>query len=100
MKLIVTDELLANLDFAYTQRLLEDMIRINSIVGQEGDLAEYLKNELEALGLKCDIDEVEPGRPNVYARLGDRKKGKRLNFNGHTDTVPIVDGWETDPLLL
>lgn len=73
------------------------MIRINSIVGQEGDLAEYLKNELEALGLKCEIDEVEPGRPNVYARLGDSITGKRLNFNGHTDTVPIVDGWETDP---
>ncbi|MFX0182901.1 MAG: M20 family metallopeptidase [Candidatus Hodarchaeota archaeon] len=91
------EELLSKLDLAYTQRLLEDMISINSIVGQEGELVQYLKNELEALGLKAEIDEVEPGRPNIYARLACNKPGKRINFNGHTDTVPIVDGWETDP---
>lgn len=90
------EELLSKLDTAYTQRLLEDMIRINSIVGQEGDLAEFLKNEIEALGMNCEMDEVEPGRSNVYARLGD-KPGKRLNFNGHTDTVPVVEGWKIDP---
>ncbi len=93
----MTEELLSKLDLAYTQRLLEDMIRINSIVGNEGELAEYLKNELEALGLKGELDLVEPGRPNVYARLSGVKPGKRLNFNGHMDTVPVVDGWDTDP---
>ncbi|MFW9996065.1 MAG: M20 family metallopeptidase [Candidatus Odinarchaeota archaeon] len=94
----MTDDLLIKLDNSYSLRLLEDMIRINSIVGQEGVLAEYLKNELEALGMQCEMDEVEPGRPNVYSRLeGQAGQGRRLNFNGHTDTVPIVDGWETDP---
>ncbi len=91
------EELITKLDISYTQRVLEDIIRINSIVGQEGDLAEYLKNELESLGLKCELDTVEPNRPNVYARLQGDKSGRRLNFNGHTDTIPIVDGWETDP---
>lgn len=85
------------LENSYTQRLLEEMIRINSIIGQESEMADYLKNELITLGLKCEMDEIEPGRPNVYARLEGDKPGKRLNFNGHTDTVPIVDGWETDP---
>ncbi|MFX0086784.1 MAG: M20 family metallopeptidase [Candidatus Hodarchaeota archaeon] len=93
----MTEELLSKLDFSYTQQLLENMIRINSIVGKEGELAEYLKDEIEALGLKCEIDEIEPGRPNIYARLKHGKLGKRLNFNGHLDTVPVVDGWETDP---
>lgn len=97
MGFIMTEEILSKLDLAYTQRLLEDMISINSIVGQEGELVQYLKNELEALGLKGEIDEVEPGRPNIYARLAYNKQGRRINFNGHTDTVPIVDGWETDP---
>jgi len=40
---------------------------------------------------------VEPGRPNVYAKLKGAKTGKRLNFCGHMDTVPVVTGWDTDP---
>ncbi|UCG03331.1 MAG: M20 family metallopeptidase [Candidatus Heimdallarchaeota archaeon] len=93
----MTEELLSKLDLAYTRRLLEDMIRIDSIVGNEGELADYLKNEVEALGLKGELDLVEPGRSNIYARLAGNKPGKRLNFNGHMDTVPVVDGWDTDP---
>lgn len=89
--------LLSHLDPAYTIRLLADMIGINSVVGNEGALAEYLLAELAVLGLDCDLDEVEAGRPNVYARLRGKGTGKRLNFNGHLDTVPVCDGWETDP---
>ena len=93
----MTEDLLSKLDDTYTRRILEDMIRINSIVGQEGELAEFLRSELDALGLKCEIDEVEPGRPNVYARLEGDKPGRRINLNGHTDTISIVRGWESDP---
>jgi len=91
------EELLSKLDLSYTQKILENMIRINSIIGQEAELAEYLRNELEALGLKCEVDEIEPGRPNIYARIKSENPGKRLNYNGHLDTIPVVDGWETDP---
>jgi len=93
----LTEELFANLDDTYTLRLLEEMISINSIVGKEGEMAEYLCGELEVLGMKCEMEEVEPGRPNVYARLKGDGPGRRLNFNGHTDTVPVCEGWETDP---
>jgi succinyl-diaminopimelate desuccinylase len=93
----MTTDLIKNLDLKYTLDLLKEMIKINSIVGNEGDLAEFLKNELEALGLKCTLDEVESGRPNVYSKIVGRKEGKKLNYNGHTDTIPVVDGWETDP---
>ncbi len=93
----MTEGLLSKLDDSYTLRRLEEMIAINSVVGQEGELAEYLRGELEALGLRCEVEEVEPGRPNVYARLEGEGPGKRLNFNGHTDTIPVVEGWETDP---
>jgi acetylornithine deacetylase/succinyl-diaminopimelate desuccinylase family protein len=89
--------LLAELDSAYTLKVLKEMISIPSVVGQEGALAEYLYGELEALGFECELHEVEPGRPNVYARLRGDGSGKRLNFNGHTDTIPVVDGWDTDP---
>ncbi|MHA2094488.1 MAG: M20 family metallopeptidase [Candidatus Hodarchaeales archaeon] len=93
----MTDELLSKLDTNYALRVLKDLIRINSIVGNEGVIAEFLRHELEALGLKCTLDEVEPDRPNVYSKLVGSRSGKKLNFNGHTDTIPIVDGWETNP---
>ncbi|HIH88983.1 TPA: M20 family metallopeptidase [Candidatus Bathyarchaeota archaeon] len=91
------DDAVKRIDDAYTLRKLEEMVRINSVVRSEGEYAEYLKNELESLGLKTETQMVELGRPNVYARLKGDKPGKRLNFNGHTDTVPAVEGWETDP---
>ena len=90
-------ELVSKLDHAYTRRLLSDMIGINSVVGNEGPLAEYLLRALAALGIDCELCEVEPGRPNIYARLQGREPGRRLNFNGHTDTVPICEGWRTPP---
>jgi acetylornithine deacetylase/succinyl-diaminopimelate desuccinylase family protein len=91
------ENLLAKVDQDYTLRLLADMIGINSVVGNEGELAAYLQGELAALGLDCELHEVEPGRPNVYARLAGDRPGRRLNFNGHTDTVPVCEGWQTDP---
>lgn len=91
------EDLVSKLDQRYTLRLLEDMIRINSVVGNEGELAEYLRRELETLGLKVELQEIKPNRPNVYARLLGDGPGRRLNFCGHTDTVPVVEGWETDP---
>ncbi len=91
------EDAVKRIDDAYTLRKLEEMIRINSVVRSEGEYAEYIKTELEALGLKTETQMVETGRPNVYARLKGDKPGKRLNYNGHLDTVPVVEGWETDP---
>lgn len=91
------DELVSTLDDAYTRRSLEEMIRIPSVVGGEAEMAAYLRDELDSLGFKCEMDEVEADRPNVYGRMGGAGRGKRLMFNGHTDTVPVCEGWETDP---
>jgi len=91
------EELVAGLDDSYTLRRLEEMIRIRSVVGEEAELAEYLRRELDALGLKTALEEVEPDRPNVYARMTGGRPGRRLMFNGHTDTVLVCEGWERDP---
>jgi acetylornithine deacetylase/succinyl-diaminopimelate desuccinylase family protein len=91
------DDLLKHIDHDYTVKKLEEMIAIPSVVKEEKELAHYLQDELEALGLETELHEVEPGRPNVYGKLKGAKPGKRLNFNGHTDTVPVVAGWDTDP---
>jgi acetylornithine deacetylase/succinyl-diaminopimelate desuccinylase family protein len=91
------DDLLKKLDHDYTLQKLEEMIKIPSVVGDEKELAHYLQNELEGLGLKTELHEVEPGRPNIYAKLVGTGPGKHMDFNGHTDTVPVVLGWTYDP---
>lgn len=91
------DDLLKKIDHDYTVKKLEEMIAIPSVVKEEKELAHYLQEELEKLGLETELHMVEPGRPNIYGRLKGAKPGKRLNYGGHLDTVPVVPGWETDP---
>ena len=91
------EKILANLDEAYTVHQLKEMIRIPSVVGAEGELADWLFRELKSLGYDCELHAIEPGRPNVYAKLAGNGPGKRLHFNGHTDTVPVVEDWTKDP---
>lgn len=93
----MTDRLLQRLDDDYAARLLKEMIAIPSVVGQEAALAGYLHDELRRLGLKCELHDVAAGRPNVYASLQGASPGPHLVFCGHTDTVPPVPGWSTDP---
>jgi succinyl-diaminopimelate desuccinylase len=91
------DDLLSKLDHGYTVVKLEEMIKIPSIVGEEKELAHYLQDELEGLGLKTELHEVQPGRPNIYGKLEGKGSGKHMDFDGHTDTVPVVHGWDYDP---
>lgn len=91
------EEALACLDHSYAVTMLSDLIRIPSVVGEEGALASFLCEQLEGLGLHCELHEIEAGRPNVYAVLPGHKPGRKLNFCGHLDTVPPGDGWATDP---
>jgi succinyl-diaminopimelate desuccinylase len=91
------EDVLSRLDDDYTLRVLKDMIRIPSVVGEEKDLAYYLQGELDSLGLKTELHEAQPGRPNIYAKMKGSRKGRRLNFNGHLDTVPVVADWTKDP---
>ena len=91
------NKILAELDPEYNQNILADMIRTPSVVGSEKAMAELVYAELKALGIECEMAEIEPGRPNVYARLRGSRPGKRLHFNGHMDTVPVCEGWTMNP---
>ena len=48
-----------------------------------------LPSELEAIGLRVEVTEVAPGRPNVVGVLDGRAPGRSLMFCGHTDTVGV-----------
>jgi acetylornithine deacetylase/succinyl-diaminopimelate desuccinylase family protein len=76
--------------------ILEQLVRIPSATGHEQAVAQALAGRCESAGLEVELQDVEPGRPNVIARwkVG---RGPRLLFTGHLDTVPVGEGWSRDP---
>lgn len=82
-------------------RLLADMVAIPSINPAfrkpdlpaewfgEKRIAAFIAGWLKAEGMDVDIEEVEPGRPNVVARLEGAAGAPRMIWEGHTDTVQV-----------
>jgi acetylornithine deacetylase/succinyl-diaminopimelate desuccinylase-like protein len=63
-----------------------DVINIPSPTGEELQMAQYMQNALQELGLHVTWQEVEEGRANVVGRWTGSGGGKNLMFNGHLDT--------------
>ncbi len=82
----------------YLKNALREMIRIDSALPHEERLAAYIADQIRALGIEPDWQEVAPGRPNVGAIAELGPSDRFLVFSGHSDTVPAAAGWETDPL--
>lgn len=74
----------------------QDLIRIDSITGNEGKLGKFLVSYLEKNGFNVDTHEVAPDRYNVYATLPGEDSESYLMFHSHMDTVPF--GAMADPL--
>ncbi|AQA04567.1 hypothetical protein BVC93_21455 [Mycobacterium sp. MS1601] len=90
--------------------LLDALVRIDSVTpwlipggAGEGEVARYMQQWLSEAGLTADIEEVEPGRPNVLAWLRGSAPGPTICLTAHTDTVgyaiwqdralePVIEG--------
>ena len=72
-------------------------MRIPSVCGEEGRVADFIAKWLNGKDLPVEMLEVKPGRPNVISRIKGRDRGPRLMLNGHMDTVAPGAGWEHDP---
>jgi acetylornithine deacetylase len=77
--------------------LLSDLVAIDSVnpsltPGGAGELAiaRRLADEMRTIGLRVEMHEVAPGRPNVVGILEGRAPGRALMFCGHTDTVGVA----------
>lgn len=84
--------------------IARDLIRFDTTNYGEGrsngeaDAAAYLEAKLQALGLKAQLFESEPGRVSVVARVEGRNPGPALVLHGHTDVVPAdPKNWSVDP---
>jgi acetylornithine deacetylase/succinyl-diaminopimelate desuccinylase-like protein len=63
-----------------------DVVNIPSPTGEELQMAHYMQDSLQRLGLSVAWQEVEEGRANVVGRWVGAGGGKNLMFNGHMDT--------------
>jgi acetylornithine deacetylase len=66
-------------------QLTRTLMDIPSPSGEEGEVGRFLASHLEGLGYGVELQEVEPGRANVLARLSARP---RVVLSTHMDTVP------------
>ena len=71
--------------------LLAELVRIESVSGNEARIAAFVQQQLESCGLRVQGD----GR-NVWTELG-AGRGPRLLLNSHLDTVPPAADWPHDP---
>ncbi|MBM3809996.1 MAG: ArgE/DapE family deacylase, partial [Acidimicrobiia bacterium] len=78
-------------------RLLKDLIAVDSVnpslvAGAAGEaaVARTITEAMRGLGLKVEVQEVAPGRPNVVGTLDGRTPGRSLMLCGHIDTVGVA----------
>jgi acetylornithine deacetylase len=80
------EKILAQLKEDEIVAMSRDVINIPSPTGEELQMAQYMQNTLQELGLHVTWQEVEEGRANVVGRWIGSGGGKNLMFNGHMDT--------------
>jgi acetylornithine deacetylase/succinyl-diaminopimelate desuccinylase-like protein len=116
MRLRENDEVIAlllrqdNLMSDYTSviadcvRLCQEMIRIPSVnfgegKGDEKAIADYVVEQLQEVGIECELIETAPNRVNVVARIaGSDTSRPGLILHGHLDVVPAnAADWQVDP---
>jgi len=76
------------------ETLLSALVEIDSVTpwlipggAGEGAIAKYMADWLAPTGVETVLEEVEPGRPNLIARLAGAGGGPSLCLNAHSDTV-------------
>lgn len=79
-------------------KILQDLIQINSVNGNELEVAEYLHKLFAKSNLESKIDEFGDRRANLVLDVGQGEKV--LGLTGHMDTVALgnEDKWSYPPL--
>ncbi len=79
-------------------RLLEEIVPFPSFSGDEGGVAHLLAARMRDWGFdEVWLQDVEPGRPNVFGALRGDGSGPTLMLNGHLDIDPLPDGYDRPP---
>ena len=75
--------------------LAAELVKIPSHPGlerQEERVVLALAHFLGERGLDIQMEEIQPGRPNLLVSVSGERPGRHLLLCGHTDTVPVNEG--------
>ena len=87
----LAQQILSHIDESALVAMCCDIVNIPSATGHEMAVAEYMRGQMEQLGLEITWQPIEDGRANVIGRLQGEGNGKCLMFNGHMDTSNTGD---------
>lgn len=92
------ERVLAAVDLDRAVELVQQVCRIPSVLGEEGELAGFLASVMRESGFEgVSLQPVLPGRPNAIGEV-NLGPGRRLVLTGHLDTKPVSHGWSaTEP---
>lgn len=69
-------------------KICQELIRNQSLSGEEENVALAIKNSFQELGYdECFIDSYG----NIIGHIKGKREGKKILFDGHIDTVPVPD---------
>lgn len=74
--------------------LLEQLVRIPSVSGDEHAVCAFLADWFAQAGLDARVDDR-----NLVVRVHGEQPGPVLLLNSHLDVVPPGEGWSTDPFV-
>ena len=78
-----------------------DLVKIDSESRNEANVAKYIKNKLNKLGIKYKIDKsavsTKSNHGNIVAKLGSDKKLPTILLSSHMDTV--TNGLGINPVV-
>lgn len=77
--------------------LLQDLVKIPSVCGNEEQIGSFIGTWLRRNELPAEIVSVKPNRSNIVTLLKGFRPGPRIMLNGHMDTVDVGRGWTYDP---
>jgi succinyl-diaminopimelate desuccinylase len=99
------EDVLNKIDREELVHLARALVRIPSVYrpeesdGNEARVARFAADYLKRAGFEVSIEEVAPGRPNVWAVWEGDRSGKTLLFEAHTDVVTegSAEDWDHPP---
>ncbi|MEN3252704.1 ArgE/DapE family deacylase [Fructilactobacillus sanfranciscensis] len=74
-------------------KILQDLVKINSVNGNEREISDYLSNLLNKYGIKHEIFPFvdDENRSNLIVEIGEGRTDQVFGLTGHQDTVAVTD---------
>ena len=79
--------------------LLQDILKMKTINGNEEMVAKYIQNKLKQVGISTELIQYANNRSSLVATLKKGQEGKVLGLTGHMDVVDPGDenAWKYPP---